>query len=246
MYEPGPSNFSRSNEDLFSSPFDSMRHSTQTPYSSLIPPEFRSGFRDSDFVEPGKYSSPLRRSFDALNDFADMHQSFPTTRPYPPEQQQQQQQQPYYRSTYQTQHQPQPQSQQQQQQQQQPSYVNQAYINPNIVYTNEFGAPMDHYQPNTFQGTGAGICKYNLISSLFLFGHVMFYFVIRKKYISFLYLPTEGVVDSLRKYVFVISLPSQTKYKEHLEFAFKPVDIFDYESGFTFLRKNSNIVTLRA
>jgi len=167
MYEPGQSNFSRSNEDLFSSPFDSIRHSTQTPYSSLIPPSFGSGFRlNSDFVQPDKYSSPLRRSFDALNDFADMHQSFPTTRPYPSEQQhqqqqpqpqpqqqqqQQQQQQPYYRSTYQTQHRP------QSQQQQQPAYVNQAYINPNIVYTNEFGAPTDRYQPNTFQGTGVGI-----------------------------------------------------------------------------------------
>jgi len=153
MYEPNPSNFSRSNEDLFSSPFDSMRYSTQTPYSSLIPPTFGSGFRnDSDFVQPTKYSSPLRRSYDALNDFADMHHSFPTTRPYPPEQQQQQQ--PSYRSTYQTQYQP-----QSQQQQQQPTYVNQTYINPNIVYTNEYGVPMDHYQPNTFQGTGSNTCK---------------------------------------------------------------------------------------
>jgi hypothetical protein len=159
MYEPNPSNFSRSNEDLFSSPFDSMRPSAHIPYSSLIPPTYSSGFRnDSDFVQPTKYSSPLRRSYDALNDFADMHQSFPTTRPFPSEQQQQQQkqqqQQPYYRSTYQTQHQP-----QSQQQQQQPTYVNQAYINPNIVYTNEYGVPMDHYQPNTFQGTGSNLCK---------------------------------------------------------------------------------------
>jgi hypothetical protein len=158
MYEPNPSNFSRSNEDLFSSPFDSMRPSAHIPYSSLIPPTYSSGFRnDSDFVQPTKYSSPLGRSYDALNDFADMHDNFRTTRPFPSEQQQQQQkqqqqQQPYYRSTYQTQHQP-----QSQQQQQQPTYVNQAYINPNIVYTNEYGVPMDHYQPNTFQGTGSNL-----------------------------------------------------------------------------------------
>jgi hypothetical protein len=161
MYEPSPSNFSRSSEDLLSSPFDSMRYSAQPQYTSLIPPSFGSGFRtDSDFVHPNKYSSPLRRSYDALNDFADMHQSFPTTRPYPSDQQRQQQQQqqqqpPYYRSTYQTQHQPQP----QQQQQQQPPYVNQTNYNPNIVYTNEYGVPLDHYQPNTFQGTGGNLCK---------------------------------------------------------------------------------------
>jgi hypothetical protein len=154
-YEPNPSNFSRSSEDLLSSPFDSMRYNTQPQYSTLIPPTFGSGFRtDSDFVHPTKFSSPLRRSYDALNDFADMHQSFPTTRQYPPEQQrQQEQQQPYYRSSYQTQHPPQP------QQQQQPSYANQTYINPNIVYTNEYGVPTDHYQPNAFQGTRNSACK---------------------------------------------------------------------------------------
>jgi hypothetical protein len=164
MYEPGPLQFSRSNEDLLSSPFDSMHYSTQPQYSSLIPPTFGSRIRtDSDFVQPNKYSSPLRRSYDALNDFADMHQSFPTTRPYPPEQQrkqqpqpqqQQQQQPPYYRSTYQTQHQP-------QSQQQQPTYVNQSFINPNIVYTNEYGAPTDHYKPNAPQGTGTNLGKLN-------------------------------------------------------------------------------------
>jgi hypothetical protein len=149
MYEPGPSHFSRSSEDLLSSPFDSIRYSTQPQYTSLIPPSFGSGYRpESDFVQTNKYTSPLRRSYDALNDFTDMHQSFPTTRQHPAEQQQQQQQ-PYYRTTYQTQHQP-----QSQQQQQQPTYVNQSYINPNIVYTNEYGAPTDRYQPNAFQGTG--------------------------------------------------------------------------------------------
>jgi hypothetical protein len=142
LYEPGPTAFSRSNEDLLSSPFDSMRTSAQPQYSSLIPPTYPSGFRtDSDFVEPNKFSSPLRRSYDALNDFADMQRSFPTT---------QQQQPPSYRSTYQTQYQP-------QSQQQQPTYVNQAYINPNIVYTNEYGAPTDHYQPSTFQATRANV-----------------------------------------------------------------------------------------
>jgi hypothetical protein len=154
MYEPGPSNFSRSSEDLLSSPFDSIHFNNQPPYSSLIPPSFGRDFRtDSDFVQPTKYSSPLRRSYDALNDFPDMHQSFPTNRQYPSEQQRQQpqqqqrqqpQQQPYYRSTYQTQHQPQT--------QQQPTYAN-----PNIVYLNEYGVPTDHQQPNTFQGTAGNM-----------------------------------------------------------------------------------------
>jgi hypothetical protein len=209
MYEPNPMNYSRSNEDIFSSPLDSMRYSNQMPYSSLIPPTFDSPFRnDSDFVNPTKYTSPLRRSYDALNDFADMHQSFPTTRPPPPEQQQQQQQQqqPYYRTTYQTQHQPQP--------QQQPSYVNQPYINPNIVYTNEYGAPMDHYQPNTFQGTGSNMCKYslNFYSSIALWSRPILFRHFKK--ILFLYLIKQGVVDSIRKYILVIYLRSQTKYKK--------------------------------
>lgn len=144
------------------------------PFTSLATPSFPSPFRtDSDFVHSDRYSSPLRRSYDALNDFGDMHQNFPTNRPYPPEQQQQQQQQPYYRSTYQTQHQPQSQKQQQQQQ---PTYVNSTYKNPNIVYTNEYGAPMDHFQPNTFQGTASNMRKYNLISSFFR--HIVAYFVI--------------------------------------------------------------------
>lgn len=147
MYEPGPSHFSRSSEDLLNSPFDQMRYSNQPTYSSLIPPSFGSSLRnDSDFVQPTKFSSPLRRSFDALNDFGDMHQSFPTTRPYPSDYQQQQQ--PYYRTTYQTQYQP---------QQQQPSYTNQNPTNPNIVYTNEYGAPTDHYQANNNHGTGSNI-----------------------------------------------------------------------------------------
>jgi hypothetical protein len=161
MYEPGPSNFSRSSEDLLSSPFDSIHFNNQPQFSSLIPPSFGSDFRtDSDFVQPTKYSSPLRRSYDALNDFPDMHQSFPTNRQSPfeqqrqqPQQQQrqqpQQQQQPYYRSTYQTQHQP--------QSQQQPTYANQNFANPNIVYLNEFGVPTDHQQPNTFQGTTGNV-----------------------------------------------------------------------------------------
>ena len=140
-----------------------MRHSSHMPFTSMATPSFPSPFRtDSDFVHSNRYSSPLRRSYDALNDFGDMHQSFPTNRQYPPEQpqqqQQQQQQQPYYRTTYQTQHQPQTQKQQ-------PTYVNSTYTNPNIVYTNEFGAPMDHFQPNTFQGAASNMRKYNLISS---------------------------------------------------------------------------------
>jgi len=166
MYEPGPSNFSRSSEDLLSSPFDSIHFNNQPPFTSLIPPSFDSDFRtNSDFVQPTKYSSPLRRSYDALNDFPDMHQSFPTNRQSPfeqqrqqpqqqqrqqPQQQQQrqqpqQQQQPYYRSTYETQHQP------------QPTYANQNYANPNIVYLNEYGVPTDHQQPNTFQGTAGNV-----------------------------------------------------------------------------------------
>ena len=206
MYEPNPSNFSRSNEDLFSSPFDSFRHSTQMPYSSLATPSFTSPFRtDSDFVN--RYPSSLRRSYDALNDFGDMHQNFPTSRPYPPEQQQQQQQQqPYYRSTYQTQHQP----QSQKQQQQQPTYVNSTYTNPNIVYTNEFGAPMDHYQANNFQGTANNMRKYNLIPSSFLSHSHLFRHLEKKTFFSFLYIATQGVVDSIRKCVFVTCLSSQT------------------------------------
>ncbi|CAF1383560.1 unnamed protein product [Adineta steineri] len=176
MYEPGPSLLSRSSDDILSSPFESMQFNDMPQYTSLIPPSFGSAFRnDSDFVQPTTFPSPLlRRSFDALNDFPDMRQSFPTFRQYPseqsqqrpqpppsqqqqqqqppppppppPQQQQQQQQQPFYRTTYQTQHQPQP--------QQQPTYANQAYINPNIVYTNEYGVPTDHYQQNTYQGAG--------------------------------------------------------------------------------------------
>ncbi|UJR35488.1 hypothetical protein I4U23_028242 [Adineta vaga] len=152
IFETNPSQLRRSNEDLLNSPYDSMHPSMQTPFTSLIPP-FGSGFAsDSDFVQPIRFPTSHRRSFDALNDFPDMHQSFPSTRQYqseqpqPQPQQQQQQQQPYYRTTYQTQHQPQP-------QQQQSNYGNQAFNNPNIVYTNEFGQPADHYQPNTFQGS---------------------------------------------------------------------------------------------
>jgi hypothetical protein len=146
MYEPGPLHFSRSSEDLLSSPFDTLHYNTQSQFPSFIPPSFGGDFRtDSDFVQPTKYSSPLGRSYDALNDFPDMNRDFRTTRQYPPEQQRQQpqqqhqqQQQPYYRTTYQTQHQP--------QFQQQPTYANQNYVNPNIVYTNEYGVPTDHYQ----------------------------------------------------------------------------------------------------
>ncbi|CAF4810584.1 unnamed protein product [Rotaria socialis] len=178
IYEPGSSHFRRSSEDLLSSPFDSNRFTTLPQYTSFIPSTFGSAFRtDSDFVQPNKFSNNFRRSFDALNDFADMHQSFPMSQQYPFEQQQsqlqpqpqsqpqlqpqlqpqqqqqQQQQQPYYRSTFQTQYQPQP------QQPQQPTYANQAYINPNIIYTNEYGTPMDHYQSNTSQGNGNNSCK---------------------------------------------------------------------------------------
>jgi hypothetical protein len=155
IYESTPLNFSRSNEDLLSSAFDPARFNTQSHYTTLIPPSFGGAFRpESDFVQASKYTNPLRRSFDALNDFPDMNQSFSTMRQYPLEQQQQQQQQqPYYRSTYQTQHQP----------QQQPAFTNQTFINPNIVYTNEYGVPTEHYHPNTFQEPGH-FCKLNLFA----------------------------------------------------------------------------------
>ena len=157
MYQPGSANFSRSSEDLLNTPFDPMGYGPQPTFASLIPPSFGTGFRpESDFVHGNKFTSPLRRSYDALNDFADMHQSFPSAGPYVSEQQQQ----PQYRTSYQTQHQPQP----QQQQQQQPTYGNQAYMNPNIVYTNQYGVPVDHHRPHAFQETGPG-CKYNSQSS---------------------------------------------------------------------------------
>jgi hypothetical protein len=145
-YEPSPLHSSRSSDDLLSTPDDMIRHSAQPQYSSMFPQNFSSGFGfrpGSDFLQDptSKYTSPLRRSFDALNDYSDMHQHFPSSRYHPSEQQhqpqQQRQQQPYYRSSYQTQHQP------------QPTYMNQAFINPDIVYTNEHGAPMDHYQSTT-------------------------------------------------------------------------------------------------
>ena len=166
MYEPGPSHYSRSSEDLLNPSFDSMRYANQPSYSSLIPPSFNGPLRnDSDFVHPSKYSSPLRRSFDALNDFGDMQQNFPTNRPYQSDYQQPRQQQqqppPQYRTTYETQYQP-------QQQQQQPNYTN-----PNIIYTNEFGAPTDRYQT-----TGSNICKYIFLSFSSYLHHVSFYFVI--------------------------------------------------------------------
>ncbi len=199
-----------------------MRYSTQPQFTSLIPPTFTSGFRnDSDFVQPTKFTSPLRRSYDALNDFADMQQSFPTTRPYPSEQQQQQQ--PYYRSTYQTQHQPQSQQQQQQpqqqqQQQQQPGYANQAYINPNIVYTNEYGVPVDHYRPTTFQGTGGNACKSCFVLIVHL--QVTLHFISSFKKNPFLYLIRQDVVDPVRK-IFLLLICIRKSKKTTPQFYFQ-------------------------
>ncbi|CAF1368709.1 unnamed protein product [Adineta ricciae] len=145
MYDSNLSQLRRSHEDLLSTPFESLHTNTQ-PFSSFMSP-FGSGFpNDSDFIQPMRFSSPNRRSFDALNDSPDMHQNFPSTRQYQSEQPQPQQQQPNYRTTYQTQYQP-------QSQQQQPNYGNQSFYNPNIVYTDEFGQPTDHYHQNTFQGS---------------------------------------------------------------------------------------------
>ena len=78
MYDSIPAHFSRSNEDLLNSAMDTSRPKPT---------------RDSDFLQPSKYASHLRRSFDALNDF-------PLNRPkatFEP-----QQPQPTYRSTFTT------------------------------------------------------------------------------------------------------------------------------------------------
>ena len=142
LYEPlNPFNFSRSSEDLLSSPFDSRRRDVQPQYSSLIPPSSLNNRlqNDSDFFQPNKYSVPLRRSYDALNDYTDMN---PTTQQYPFEQQP-----PFYRSSYQTQHQPRFEQQ------------TENFMNPNITYTNEYGSPVDPYQPSNIQGTGNSTCK---------------------------------------------------------------------------------------
>lgn len=151
MPETMPGYSSRSNEDLLSYPYESMRFSTPTQFTSMNPSSNSSFRPQSDFLHANKFTSPFRRSFETLNDFPDVHTNIPIMRPYPPEQQQQQQQQPHFRSTYQTQHQPQ---QQYQFQQQQPTYTNQTFINPNIVYTNEFGVPADQRQPNVFNDSG--------------------------------------------------------------------------------------------
>lgn len=224
MYDQGPSQFSRSNEDLLSSFPDSMRYSGQPQFTSLIPPTFGSGFRpESDFLQSSKYTSPLRRSFDALNDFADMQQSFPTQRQYPsehPQQQQQQQQQPYYRSSYQTQHQPQP---QQQQYQQQPTYSNQTYFNPNIVYTNEYGVPTDQHPPNTFQERGQ-FCKYNSLD-------FSFDFVIVKRRRNFspsLLSPSITFSKLLKRYFSLI-----VNREAHVHFAFIRGDRFERDASLT-------------
>ena len=160
--ESNPYYFSRSNEDLLSSPFDSIRQNPQQAYTSLIPPLFTSGFGpESDFLQTATLSNPLRRSYDAVNDSADMHPNFPMTRPYPAEPRRYQEQpQPQYRTTFQTQHQPQPQPQQQQQ----PPDTNQTFINPNIIYLNEFGVPTEPYPQQPFREPGH-LCK----SSIFIF-----------------------------------------------------------------------------
>lgn len=171
MYEPGSTHFSRSSEDLISPSNDSTRYTAQPQFTSFAPPPFGSEFQnDSDFFQPSKFSNNFRRSYDALNDFPDMRQSFPINQQYPYEQSPQQ---PYYRTTFQTQHQPQQQPQhppqyqaqnppqyppqrqpQQPQQQQQPTYANSTFINPNIIYTDEYGTPMDRREANTSQSMG--------------------------------------------------------------------------------------------
>ena len=90
MNEPSPSYFSRSNDDLLNSSMDTSRPKPTRDYRA-----------ESDFLQPNKYASRLRRSYDALNDYPDSYQSFPTRRPQASFEHQQQQQ-PTYRSTYTT------------------------------------------------------------------------------------------------------------------------------------------------
>ncbi|CAF0725374.1 unnamed protein product [Didymodactylos carnosus] len=131
---------SRSSEDLLNhrqsspDPMASMRTGGRgNGFGSMYPPSFDSHYRypSSDFLQR-KYDSPLRRSYDALNDYSDMNfGNFPSAWPD---------------SSFTNTHpmytqQPPP----------QPSYVNHAYINPNIVYTNEHGLPTDTYYPQSSQ-----------------------------------------------------------------------------------------------
>ncbi|CAF4598177.1 unnamed protein product [Rotaria sp. Silwood1] len=135
-YEPNSLHISRSSDDLLFTPNDFIRSNIQSKNTSHYPSTFNNGLRsDSSFIQTNKYTQPLRRSYDILNDFSDENKKFSTNQQYPSEQQS------YYR----------------------PTYVTKTVINPNVVYSTDYHTPINNHRSNTSpQGT---INRQNKISS---------------------------------------------------------------------------------